>query len=134
MVRNGSVLLLLVVASVSHAEPPPSPSSGGVTSFGRAIQSEVARFAEAEAAATHPPPLSPAAVRRRSWCGRHPVWTAAIAGAASGFLVGYLPGDDAVFDDFTAGFNGTVVGAIGAGGAASVVAIVPALRRPLPGR
>jgi hypothetical protein len=69
--------------------------------------------------------------QRRRWVQRHPIWTAALVGFGSGFLIGYLPGDDAVFDDFTAGFNGTVVGGIGAGGAASVVAIVQALRKPL---
>ena len=54
-----------------------------------------------------------------------------MVGFGSRFLIGYLPGDDAVFDDYVAGFNGAVVGGIGAGAGASIVAIVQALRRPL---
>jgi hypothetical protein len=65
---------------------------------------------------------------RRTWVQRHPVCTAAIIGFGVGYLIGYLPGDDAVFDDFTAGFNGAVVGGIGAGGAAATVAIIQAVR------
>jgi hypothetical protein len=134
MMRSGLVVLLLfTLATVSRAEPlAPRWPAGPVPSLRQAIQGEVARLAEAEAAATRGRPSSPA-TRPRSWFKRHPVWTAAIVGAASGFLVGYLPGDDAVFDDFTAGFNGTVMAGVGAAGGASVVAIVQALRRPLPG-
>lgn len=101
MMRSGSIVLLLVtVATVSHAEPPPFRWPGNsVPSLRQAIQGEVARFAEAEAAATQRPQSSPVATRRRIWFKRHPLWTAAIVGAASGFLVGYLPGDDAVFHD-----------------------------------
>jgi hypothetical protein len=134
MVCSGTAFLLLVVATGSPAEPRPSPwPVGRVPSLRQTIQSEVARFAGAEGAATQRPQLSPPATGRRSWFRRHSVWTAAVVGAASGFLVGYLPGDDALFDDFTAGFNGRVMGGIGAGGAASVVAIVHAVRRPLSG-
>jgi hypothetical protein len=57
---------------------------------------------------------APAAPRKRSWIGRHPVLFGALVGAGSGFLIGYLPGDDGVFYDFTAGFNGTVIGGVGA--------------------
>lgn len=52
--------------------------------------------------------------QKRSWIGRHPVLFGALVGFGGGFLVGYLPGDDAVFDDFTAGFNGMVLGGVGA--------------------
>ena len=65
----------------------------------------------------------------RGWVRRHPIATAAIIGGGSGFLIGYLPGDDGVFYDYTAGFNGLVIGGIGAGAGASLVAIVRALRR-----
>jgi hypothetical protein len=41
----------------------------------------------------------------------------------------YLPGDDAVFDDFTAGFNGMVMGVIGAGTGATVGAVIGAVRK-----
>jgi hypothetical protein len=38
----------------------------------------------------------------------------ALVGFGSGFLIGYLPGDDGVFDDFDAEFNGLVLGGVGA--------------------
>ena len=47
--------------------------------------------------------------RQRGWAARHPVLLGALIGFGSGFLMGYLPGDDGVFDDFTAGFNGSVM-------------------------
>ena len=49
------------------------------------------------------------------WIGRHPVLFGTLIGFGSGFLIGYLPGDDGVFDDFTAEFNGLVLGGVGAG-------------------
>lgn len=52
---------------------------------------------------------------RRNWIQRHPVFVGSAIGFTGGFLIGFLPGDDAVFDDFTAGFNGAVIGGIGAG-------------------
>src|SRR5207249_11689811 len=45
------------------------------------------------------------APRRRSWISRHPVFVGALVGFGAGFLIGYLPGDDGVFDDFTAGLD-----------------------------
>ena len=36
------------------------------------------------------------------------------ADSGGGFLIGFLPGDDAVFDDFDASFNGLVIGGVGA--------------------
>ena len=64
--------------------------------------------------------------RKRSWIGRHPVLFGAIVGFGAGFLIGYLPGDDGVFDDFSAGFNGLVLGGVGGGGGAGIGAIVGA--------
>ena len=45
------------------------------------------------------------------------------------FFIGSLPGDDGVFDDFTATFNGMVVGGIGAGVGAVTGAVVSAASR-----
>jgi hypothetical protein len=64
--------------------------------------------------------------QHRSWIGRHPVVFGALVGFGSGFLIGYLPGDDGVFDDFTASFGGWVVGGIGAGVGALIGALVGA--------
>ena len=62
--------------------------------------------------------------RTRSWIAAHPVLFGAAVGFGTGFLIGYLPGDDAVFDDFTAGFNGWVMGGIGAGTGALIGLVV----------
>jgi hypothetical protein len=53
--------------------------------------------------------------QERGWIGRHPVLFGTLVGFGGGFLIGYLPGDDGVFDDFTAKFNGLVLGGVGAG-------------------
>lgn len=47
-------------------------------------------------------------------------------GFGAGFLVGYVQGDDGVFDDFTAGANGLFLGGIGAGTGALIGAVVGA--------
>jgi hypothetical protein len=39
----------------------------------------------------------------------------ALIGLAAGFTIGYAAGDDGIFYDFTAGFNGLVLGGVGAG-------------------
>lgn len=64
-----------------------------------------------------------------SWIGRHPVLFGTLVGFGSGFLVGYLPGDDGVFDDYAASFNGLVLGGVGAGTGALVGAIVGAAKK-----
>jgi hypothetical protein len=51
---------------------------------------------------------------KRSWIGRHPALFGALVGFGGGFLIGFLPGDDAVFDDSDASFNGLVLGGVGA--------------------
>ena len=56
----------------------------------------------------------------RNWIERHPSLFGAAVGFGGGFLIGYLPGDDAVFDDFTAEFNGLVLGGVGAAAGAIV--------------
>ena len=53
--------------------------------------------------------------QKQGWIGRHPVLFGTLIGFGGGFLIGYLPGDDGVFDDFTAEFNGLVLGGVGAG-------------------
>ena len=55
------------------------------------------------------------APKRRNWIQRHPSCFGAMIGFVGGFLIGFLPGDDAVFDDYAAAFNGVVLGGIGAG-------------------
>lgn len=67
--------------------------------------------------------------QKRSWIGRHPVLFGALVGFGGGFLIGYLPGDDGVFYDFTAEFNGLVLGGVGAGIGAAVGAVVEALSK-----
>ena len=64
--------------------------------------------------------------RKRGWIGRHPVLFGTLVGFGAGFLIGYLPGDDGVFDDFVASFNGLVLGGVGAGTGAAVGAVVGA--------
>ena len=61
--------------------------------------------------------------QKRSWIGRHPVLFGTLVGFGAGFLIGYLPGDDGVFDDFVAEFNGLVLGGVGAGAGALVAAV-----------
>jgi hypothetical protein len=117
--RSLFVLLALVIATPGYAEPP---------SIRRVARVEAARLARAEiTAARERPAASPP--RQRNWAQRHPVVSGALVGGGTGFLIGYLPGDDGVFYDFTAGFNGTVLAGVGAGAGAASVALVRALRR-----
>jgi len=64
----------------------------------------------------------------RSWIGRHPILFGTLVGFGGGFLIGYLPGDDAVFDDTVGWFNGLVLGGVGAGVGALVGQFVAAGR------
>jgi hypothetical protein len=41
-------------------------------------------------------------------------------GFGGGFLIGYLPGDDGIFDDQDAAFSGWVLGGVGAGAGALI--------------
>jgi hypothetical protein len=50
----------------------------------------------------------------------------ALVGFGSGFLVGYLSGDDGVFDDQNAAFSGWVLGGVGAGAGALIGAVAGA--------
>jgi hypothetical protein len=64
--------------------------------------------------------------QKRSWIGRHSVLVGTLVGFGGGFLIGYVPGDDGVFDDYVASFNGLVIGGIGAGAGAAIGAAVGA--------
>lgn len=61
--------------------------------------------------------------RAGNWIRRHPACFGAILGFIGGFAIGFLPGDDAVFDDFDASFNGLVIGGVGAAVGAIVGAV-----------
>lgn len=61
--------------------------------------------------------------RASNWIRRHPACFGSIVGFMAGFAIGFLPGDDAVFDDFDASFNGLVIGGIGAAAGAIVGAL-----------
>jgi hypothetical protein len=132
MIRIVSAMLLGTVAFGTPARAENgTPGSHPAHPIQTSARIEVARLVAAVEAAAPVAGLRQASPQRRNWVQRHPVWTAAMVGFGSGFLIGYLPGDDAVFDDYVAWFNGTVVGGIGAGAGASIVAIVQALRKPL---
>jgi len=110
--------------SVPASRLPSTPVAGWLT---RAASRELARL-NLSAASAEPALLrvQQPGQRKRSWIGRHPVLFGTLVGFGGGFLIGYLPGDDGVFDDFTAGFNGWVLGGVGAGTGALVGAIVGA--------
>src|SRR5688500_6341106 len=118
------ILSWMVVATLAGASPAfaadGAPNGERATPIRTGVRVEVARLVSAEPAVASSTSGLQQSAGRRNWVQRHPVWTAAMVGFGSGFLIGYLPGDDAVFDDFTAGFNGTVVGGIGAGAGASI--------------
>lgn len=52
--------------------------------------------------------------RPETWIRRHPACVGSLIGFVAGFAIGYLPGDDGVFYDFDASFNGLVIGGVGA--------------------
>jgi len=115
------LLALFTPAAPAMADTPYAPQMP--VSLRRSVDHEVSRLTLRSAQ------TATAKTQRRGWVRRHPVATAALVGGGSGFLIGYLPGDDGVFYDYTAGFNGLVVGGIGAGAAVAVVGVVRALRR-----
>ena len=51
----------------------------------------------------------------QNWIQRHPILVGTAIGFGAGYLIGYLPGDDAVFYDFDAAESGLIIGGIGAG-------------------
>jgi hypothetical protein len=64
--------------------------------------------------------LQQANSQSRNWIQRHPVLFGTKVGFGAGFLVGYLPGDDPVFEGCTAEFNGLVLGGVVAGSGALI--------------
>jgi hypothetical protein len=52
--------------------------------------------------------------QKRSWVVRHPALSGALIGFGSGFLIGYLAGDEGVFPDTDKEFNAAVLGGVGA--------------------
>ncbi|MEO5823384.1 MAG: hypothetical protein ABIT71_23010 [Vicinamibacteraceae bacterium] len=125
MARSTFVLLsiaLVVAAPVMAFADDPSRDAPIRRSAAAAVQ----RLNTAAARTGTSLPAQPA---HRNGFQRHPVWTAALVGGGSGFLIGYLPGDDVVFDDFTAEFNGAVVAGIGAGVGAALIKGIQAIRR-----
>lgn len=129
MIRILSWMVVATLVSASPAFATDGAPDEPATPIRTGVRVEVARLVAAEPAVASSTTGLQQSPGRRNWVQRHPVWTGAIVGFGAGFLIGYLPGDDAVFDDFTAGFNGHVVGGIGAGAGASIVAIIQSARR-----
>jgi hypothetical protein len=73
--------------------------------------------------------LQSPAPRKRSWIGRHPALFGSLVGFGGGFLIGYLPGRDGIFEDQDAAFGGWILGGVGAGAGALVGATVGAATR-----
>ncbi len=91
----------------------------GSGSLARSIAAQIDRLNKPTPPARRPMGLvQQTSSRHRNWVQRHPVLFGTLVGFGTGFLIGYLPGDDAVFEDFTAEFNGLVLGGIGAGAGA----------------
>jgi hypothetical protein len=95
------------------------------TTLGRVVVLEAERLARASTMAQgSTAPAGERSAHKGNWIQRHPVLFGTAAGFGAGFLIGYLPGDDAVFEDFTASSNGVVIGGIGAGAGALVGATI----------
>ena len=100
------IVTLLIGAGTTHAQ-----TSAWIE---RSVDREVARLTLTRTDATFKVVRRQAAPQKRSWIQRHPVLFGTLVGFGGGFLVGFLPGDDAVLDDFDASFNGLVLGGVGA--------------------
>ena len=125
MVAVAAALLFVIALPVSadaQLRPPQSMSAEvEAARFRLRLDKETLERATARGLRS---PAAQAATSRRSWIRRQPVLFGALVGFGSGFLIGYAAGDDGVFDDFTAAFNGWVMGGIGAGAGAAVGAVV----------
>ncbi len=106
LVALAVIAALLIGAGTTHAQ-----TSGWL---GRSIDREVSRLAISRADTDFSATRQQSGPQKRNWIQRHPALFGAMVGFGGGFLVGYLPGDDAVFDDFVASFNGLVIGGVGA--------------------
>jgi hypothetical protein len=112
------VFLMAVPPAPSPGSGGPDPSVGQPAPIRMAIARDAARLARG--AVSSSAALEAQNQRKGNWIQRHPSLFGAMVGFAGGFLIGFLPGDDAVFYDFTATFNGMVLGGIGAGAGAIV--------------
>jgi hypothetical protein len=108
---------LLIGASTTHAQ-----TSGWLE---RSIDREVSRLRFSRSGSVFSAVQQQPGRQKHNWIRRHPMLFGAIVGFGGGFLIGYLPGDDAVFDDFQASFNGLLLGGVGAlaGGIVGAVAV-----------
>lgn len=103
-----------VTSAVSHRPLAPDV-------LARAVAAEVKRLEKPQVRARRSTTaLRQPAAGEPGWIKRHSVLFGTLVGFGAGFLAGYLPGDDAVFDDFSAGFNGLVLGGAGAAGGALI--------------
>lgn len=105
----GSAVLAIAVLGL-----PPAPTPPGFTPLRDAIARDSARLSHLVRADARRAQEAKAP-EQRNWIQRHPSCFGAMIGFVGGFLIGFLPGDDAVFDDYAAAFNGAVLGGIGAG-------------------
>jgi hypothetical protein len=113
---------LLIAAPIApqpatHVEPVFQPSI--LTSAIQRIDIPARPWERSRSARSTPQAQAPQR-RQASWIARHPILFGSLVGFAGGFLIGYAAGDDGVFYDFTAEFNGCVLGGIGAGAGAFV--------------
>ena len=100
------IVALVIGAGTTHAQ-----TSGWLQ---RSVDREMARLTRARADSTFEVVQQQPGPQKRNWIQRHPVLFGTLVGFGGGFLIGFLPGDDAVLDDFDASFNGLVVGGVGA--------------------
>ena len=104
-----------VVSEAVAATSPHRPSTIANGSLERAVDREVRRLMYFATSAYAPFRAAQQLGRQnRGWIGRHPALFGALIGCSGGFLIGYLAGDDAIFDDFSKGFHGVGLGGVGA--------------------
>ena len=117
----GAALLALSLIGPVATTAAPTPSQAGVSRGDgvSSLQAIIARNGQRWSKLVTADPArrqeDERQAERKNWIQRHPSCFGAAVGFVGGFLIGFLPGDDAVFDDFTAAFNGAVLGGIGAG-------------------
>ena len=100
------IVALLIGARTTHAQ-----TSGWLE---RSVDRETARLTLSRADSTFKVVRQQPGPQKRTWIQRHPVLFGTLVGFGGGFLIGFLPGDDAVLNDFDASFNGLVIGGVGA--------------------